>query len=185
MTHVLIPLADGCEEMEAVILIDTFRRAGWEVTAAGLKPGEVRASRGVRLIPDALWDEIDPGAFDMLVLPGGGGGTENLKKDRRVLEAVRSFQQAGKLVAAVCAGPLVLQEAGILEGRKATCHPSVAAQLTVPTRLPERVVIDRGVITSQGPGTSFEFALAIVAMVEGQARADAIGAALVLPSSPS
>lgn len=183
MTKVLVPLAEGCEEMEAVIIIDTFRRAGWEVSAVGLESGPVRASRGVQLLPDCSWEEIRPEEFDLIVLPGGGGGTDRLKADERVINTVRTFHADGKWVAAVCAGPLVLQEAGLLDGRRATCHPSVAEQLTSADRVSDRVVIDRGVITSQGPGTSFEFALAIIAEVDGQQKADQIGSAMVLPGS--
>jgi 4-methyl-5(b-hydroxyethyl)-thiazole monophosphate biosynthesis len=180
MARVLIPLADGCEEMEAVILIDTLRRAGWSVTSAGLKPGPVTASRGVRILPDVIWDDIRPADFDLLVLPGGGPGTENLRKDPRVLAAVREFDEQAKTVAAICAAPLVLQEAGILNGRRATCHPSVGDQLIATPRLNARVVIDHHLITSQGPGTTFEFALAIIRAVDGPGKADQIARAMVL-----
>lgn len=181
MTKVLVPLADGVEEMEAVIIIDTLRRAKWDVVSAGIREGEVVASRRVRLVPDCSWDEIDLSSFDMIVLPGGGGGTENLCKDERVLDAIRRFHREGKWVAAVCAGPLVLQEAGVLGGRKATCHPGVAEQLTTTERVEERVVTDGRIVTSQGPGTSFEFALALIAHVDGEETADAIAKAMVLP----
>lgn len=180
MTRALVPLAEGCEEMEAVIVIDVLRRAGWEVCAAGLRPGPVTASRGVRLMADCLWDEIDPMLFDLIVLPGGNQGTEQLRRDVRVLGALRAFHEAGKIVAAVCAAPLVLQEAGLLAGRKATCHPGAAPRLTVTKRLDERVVIDGRVVTSQGPGTSMAFALALVSIVDGEAHAEEIGRGLVL-----
>lgn len=180
MTKALVPLAEGCEEMEAVIVIDVLRRAGWEVCVAGLKPGPVMASRGVRLLADRLWDEIDPLAFDLIVLPGGAKGTENLRSDSRVIRALKDAAQRGKITAAVCAAPLVLQEAGLLGGRKATCHPGVSEKLTVPARSSERVVIDGRVVTSQGAGTTFEFALALVAMVDGPAAAEKIADAVVL-----
>lgn len=180
MTKALVPLAEGCEEMEATIIIDVLRRAGWEVCVAGLQPGPVVASRGVKLLADRLWDEIDPNAFDVIALPGGNLGTENLRTDARVLAALRILHDAGKIVAAVCAAPLVLQEAGLLAGRKATCHPGAAARLTVTPRRDERVVIDGRIVTSQGPGTSFAFALALVALVEGEERAKEIARGLVL-----
>ena len=178
----LIPLADGVEEMEAVILTDVLRRAGWTVTTAGMKPGPVSASRGVRLVPDAAWDDLDPAAFDALVLPGGAQGTRNLSAHEGVLAAVRAFDAEGRLLAAVCAAPLVLQAAGILgPDRRVTCHPAVRTQLREATYVDERVVEDGHRVTSQGPGTCFEFALALVARVEGRGRAAKLAAELCLP----
>lgn len=179
MTRVLIPVADGTEEMEAVIVADTLRRAKWEVVIAGLKEGPITASRGVRIIPDSTMDRVLPGAFDAIVIPGGGAGVANLAKDERVLNAVRTLHQAGKLVAAVCAGPLLLQAAGILDGRRATCHPAVAERLTRATRLDDAVVEDGNVITSRGPGTSIRFALKIIERVDGAATAAEVARAMV------
>lgn len=181
MPSVLIPLADGVEEMEAVILIDVLRRAGMDVTSAGLTGAAVTASRGVRLVPDKAWADIRPGSFDVLAIPGGAEGVNRLKADTRILNTVRVFHGAGKWIAAVCAGPLVLQEAGILTGRRATCHPGVAAQLTATARLDDRVVVDGHVITSQGPGTSFEFALALVRYVLDPEKARSLAKAMILP----
>lgn len=180
MPTVLVPLANGVEEMEAVIVIDVLRRAQWTVTAAGLDEGVIVASRGVRLVPDKPWSEIEPDAFDILMIPGGAGGTARLKADVRVLDVVRAFDRAGKPIGAVCAGPLVLQAAGILAGRRVTCSPAVTERLTVTPRLTDRVVVDGHLITSQGPGTSFEFALAMVRLVDGDAKADALAKGMVL-----
>ena len=180
MTTALVPLAHGVEEMEAVIVIDVLRRAQWAVTVAGVDTGVVTASRGVKLVPDAAWDAIDPASFDVLMIPGGAGGVDRLLSDPRVLKAVRAFHKAGKPIGAVCAGPLVLQAAGLLEGRKATCHPGVADKLTATQRLSDRVVVDGRLITSQGPGTSFEFALAMVRLVDGAAKAEALAQGMVL-----
>lgn len=184
MTRVLIPVADGSEEMETVIVADTLRRAKWEVVLAGLKDGPITASRGVKIVPDTTMARVDPAAFDAIVIPGGAGGVENLRKDERVLSAVRALRAAGKLVAAVCAGPLVLQEAGILDGLRATCHPGVASSLTRATRLEEPVVEDGGIITSQGPGTSFAFALRIVERFDGRAKGAEIARGMVLQKGP-
>lgn len=180
MTKALVPLADGCEEMEAVIIIDILRRAGWEVCVAALKPGTVTASRGVKLVADTLWDKVDPLSFDLIVLPGGAQGTENLRSDVRVVGALRAMAQRGKITAAVCAAPLVLQEAGLLAGKKATCHPGVVSKFSATPRVNDRVAIDGRIVTSQGAGTTFEFALALVAMVDGAAKADEISRAIVL-----
>jgi 4-methyl-5(b-hydroxyethyl)-thiazole monophosphate biosynthesis len=178
-TSVLIPLAEGVEEMEAVIMIDVFRRAGWRVDAVGLRAGVVEASRGVRIVPDKMWDEIDPHGYDVLALPGGNGGTQNLIKDERVLEAICHQHVAGKFVAAVCAGPLVLQRAGILDGVRVTCHPQVAKELTCGIWVDEPVVISNHIVTSQGAGTTFAFALSIISLLEGRKKALDICAGMV------
>ena len=170
MTRLLVPLAEGCEEMEAVITIDTLRRAKFEVVVAGVSAGVVTCSRGVKIVPDTAWEKIDPSSFDIIVIPGGAGGVANLRKDARVVEAIRRHAGAGKRVAAVCAGPLVLQDAGALDGKKATCHPGVAQELTRAKRLDEAVVVDGRVITSQGAGTTMAFALTIVSEVAGREK---------------
>ncbi len=180
MARVLVPLADGCEEMEAVIIIDTFRRAKWDVVAAGLKPGLVTASRGVKLMPDATWDQVDLKSFDLIVLPGGGGGTDNLMNDERVLAALRDFNARGKIIAAICAAPQVLQKAGVVDGKRITCYPGVASKIARAQRVDDIVVEDGNVITSQGPGTSFAFALAIIARVDGDAIAREVGAGMLV-----
>ena len=177
--NVLMPVADGSEEMEIVIVADILRRVPWNVIIAGLGTGAIRASRGVRLVPDAAWADITPETFDMLVIPGGRDGVTALAKDERVLASVRTFMANGKWVAAICAGPLVLQAAGVLKGRRATCHPGVAGELTQTPRLNDRVVVDGRLITSQAPGTAFEFALALIRAVEGNAKAAALAKAMV------
>lgn len=180
MPSALVPLTDGVEEMEAVIVIDALRRAKWRVVSAGMVPGVITASRGVKLAPDALWDDVARAEFDVLVLPGGAAGVAALSRDERVLQTVREFMRDGKIVAAICAGPLVLQAAGVLEGRRLTSHPAVKAQLTQGAWQTDRVVVDGRLITSQGPGTAFEFVLALVALVEGRTQARALGAAMLV-----
>lgn len=178
MIKVLVPLAEGVEEMEAVIAIDVLRRAGFTVVTAGLQAGPLTASRGVRLLPDTTLDAVRALDFDALVLPGGKG-VALLRQDARVLDAVRALHEAGRWICAVCAAPLVLQEAGILGGRRVTCFPGVAAQLTATARATERVVVDGKLITSQGAGTSLEFALAIVRALGGDALARTVGTEMV------
>jgi len=180
MTAAVIPLAEGVEEMEAVVVMDVLRRAGWLVTGAGLTAGPLTASRGVRLLPDTTWAELDLAAFDALVVPGGAGGVAALRQDGRVAAAARDFFQRGQWVAAICAGPLVLQDAGLLAGRRATCHPGVARELTTTPRVDEPVVVDGRLVTSQGAGTVLEFALTLVALVDGAARAGTIARAMAL-----
>ena len=180
MARVLVPMADGVEEIEAVIIIDTLRRAGWDVVSAGLHPGTITASRGVQLVPDTTWDAIDIDTFDIIALPGGASGAEALKTHPGVMAALRRHAASGKITAAICAAPLVLQEAGLLAGKSATCHPSLQNQLTSAEVQANRVVRDGVIITSQGPGTAFEFALTLVALVDGPQSADHLRSAMVL-----
>jgi 4-methyl-5(b-hydroxyethyl)-thiazole monophosphate biosynthesis len=180
MIRVLVPLADGVEEMEAVIVVDVLRRAQFEVTVAGLKPGVVTASRGVRLVPDLCWEELGGREFDLLMIPGGMEGTRRLMGDERVLARIRAMVETGQWVGAICAGPLVLQAAGVLKGRRVTCHPGVVDQLTATARLPDRVATDGRLITSQGPGTTFEFALEAIRKVSGDALAKRVAEELLL-----
>lgn len=182
MIKALVPLADGCEEMEAVIIIDIFRRAGWRVIAAATGGDMVHASRGVRILPDCRLDDVNEPDFDVIAIPGGIDGAKALARDERVLKTIREHAARGKMLAAICAGPLVLQAAGLLRGRKATCHPGVADQMAEPEVSHDRVVNDGNIVTSQGPGTAMEFALAIVAALDGEDAASAIETGLVLRS---
>ncbi len=179
MKKALVLLAEGCEEIEAVTVIDVLRRAEFQVVAAGLRDGALTASRGVKLVPDAALDAVNPLDFDAIVVPGGLGGVHKLSADPRVLDAIRAMHQARRWVCAVCAGPLVLQEAGILAGRRVTCYPTAAEQLTAAKRVNERVVVDDHLITSQGPGTSMAFALEIVRRVDSAATAQRVAAGLL------
>ncbi len=179
MPSALIPLADGVEEMEAVILIDVLRRAEWKVVSAGLREGAVKASREVRLLPDARWNEVNPEEFDWLILPGGLKGAQKLIADDRVIQALQRHARAGKKIGAVCAAPTVLHAAGLVEGRTITSHPSVKERLGSAKRLDDRVVIDDNLITSQGPGTTFDLALAIVASEEGEEKARRLAEAMI------
>ncbi len=166
--RVLIPLAEGVEELEAVTIIDVLRRGGIDVTSAAIGNAlTVVCARGVSLLADAKWADLSPADFDVLVLPGGGRGTEALANDARVLDAVRTFHAEEKLVAAVCAAPTVLAKAGILKGHKATCYPTCAPLLgTAYDEAP--VIADGNIITSQGPGTAMLFALVLVQHLVGE-----------------
>ncbi|MEI7435637.1 MAG: DJ-1 family glyoxalase III [bacterium] len=181
MAKVLMPLADGVEEIEAVVAVDMLRRAGWVVTVAGLTAGPITASRGVRMIPDTLLDDrISEQDFDVLLISGGSTGVANLRSDARVIALVKAFAAADKWIGAVCAGPLVLQAAGILKGRHATCHPGVAEKLTDPLRGVGPVVVDGRLVTSQGAGTMFLYILTLIRLVSGAAIARDVARGMVL-----
>lgn len=180
MAKVLVPLAQGCEEIEAVTVIDILRRAGIEVITAGLAAGPVRASRGTLLVPDAALDDVAGQAFDMVVLPGGMPGSAHLRDDARVLALLRRTAAAGNTVAAICAAPMALHAAGLLQGKRATGFPGVLEELPGShTCTGAAVETDGNVVTSRGPGTAMDFALALVERLAGRARREQVEAGLV------
>lgn len=172
MASVLVPLATGCEELEAVTIIDLLRRGGVEVVSAGLTDGPLKASRGVVLVPDTTLDEALKRDYDMIVLPGGGPGSEALAKDPRVISMLQRMAQAGKYTAAICAAPKALAAAGLLQGRRATSFPGSLAGLAISglIYLEESVVQDGHVITSRGPGTAIDFTLHLIELLAGPAK---------------
>ncbi|MEW6312755.1 MAG: DJ-1 family glyoxalase III [Pseudomonadota bacterium] len=181
MARVLVPLAEGCEELEAVTIIDLLRRAGIEVTSAGLRPGPVRASRGTVLLPDATLDDAAKYDYDMVVLPGGLPGADYLRKDGRVRAMLTRTVERGKFVAAICAAPRVLAEAGLLTGKRATGFPGTLDGVIGVNLRPEPVVRDGLIVTSRGPGTAMDFALELIELLSSRAKRDEVEAALQRP----
>lgn len=178
--RILVPLAEGFEEIEAVTIIDVLRRADLDVTTAGLAPGMIRGSHAIAVQPDAYLRDLDLATFTMLVLPGGQPGTRNLMADESVLNLVRRLHAAGRRTAAICAAPLVLHAAGVLRGVAVTAHPSVRKELAgALVQDAPRVVRSGSVITSQGAGTALEFALALVSDLCGPARAEELARSMV------
>lgn len=168
---VLIPMASGCEELEAVTLINIFRRAGFEVVTAGLevKTGVVKCARGTMILPDATLDHAITGDYDLVVLPGGQPGTDNLMRDERIIKLVQEMQSQDRYVAAICAAPMVLGKAGVLQGKSATSYPGCLDEMGLPgvNYLEDAVVVDGKIITSRGPGTAMDFALELVEIMAG------------------
>jgi len=184
MASVLIPLAEGCEELEAVTLIDLLRRAGITVTTASLSETlQLRASRQVGLVADTLLDTVVNDEFDMLLLPGGQPGTSHLNADSRIHALIRRLNKADKFIAAICAAPLVLAESGVLNGKRVTCYPGTldAETWTEIHICDDAVVIDNNVLTSRGPGTAMDFALAIIELLTDKATRDQVETGLVRP----
>lgn len=179
--RVLVPLAQGCEEMEAVTIIDLLRRAGIEVTTAGLDREPVKASRGTTLIPDAVLGDVLNSPFDMIVLPGGQPGTDNLANDERIIALLQRMASAGKSVCAICAAPAVLAKAGVLSGKRATSYPGVLDKMGLPgvTYTGAAVEQDGAIITSRGPGTALPFGLALIEALAGKEIRDRVDKALV------
>lgn len=183
MSKVLVPLAQGCEELEAVTVIDLLRRAGIDVVSAGLgAPGEaVRASRGTVLLPDIALDEALEQDYDMVILPGGQPGADNLDRDARIHKLLQKMAAHGKYTAAICAAPKVLADAGLLKNRRATSFPGSlnTAQLIGVDYQEAAVVRDGPVITSRGPGTAMDFALTLIEILAGKAKRDEVERSLV------
>lgn len=180
MHKVLVILAEGFEELEAVTVIDVLRRAEIEVVTAGLKEGPVTSARRIRIIPEMELEAVDAEDFDMVVLPGGQPGTNNLAADGRVKELVLQMQKKDRYTAAICAAPFVLSEAGVLETKKATSYPSFQDKLKAKSvSRDERVVIDGKVVTSQGPATALEFSLQLVEILKGKDKAAEIATAML------
>lgn len=182
MKRVLVPLASGAEEMETVIIVDVLRRAGVEVVLAGIEGRDpVRCSRSMKLVPDAALADAK-GVFDAIVLPGGAMGADNLAASKLVQDLLRKFEQEEKIVAAICAAPIALMAAGVGKGRALTSHPSVKEKLGgFGSYKEERVVRDGKFITSRGPGTAFEFALALIEDLLGSEAAEKVAAPMLLP----
>jgi len=180
MSKVLIPLADGFEEIEALAVVDILRRAEIEVVLAGLHEGAVRSARNINIIPDATLDSINAAAFDMIILPGGQPGTDNLNSDPRIHELLKEFDAREKLIGAICAAPIILASAGLLAGKHATSYPSYVNRLEGACYEDRQVVCDDRIITSQGAGTAISFGLEIVGRLVDRKKAAEIAAAMLV-----
>jgi 4-methyl-5(b-hydroxyethyl)-thiazole monophosphate biosynthesis len=170
MPSVLIPLAQGCEELEAVTVINLLRRAGIDVITASLDDQPVTAARGTRLLADTTLDAALQRDYDMVVLPGGQPGADNLDRDMRIRTLLQRMNQQGKYTAAICAAPKVLASAGLLAGKRATGFPGVLENLNLgDVQLSKQAVVTDGkVITSRGPGTAMDFALELIELLAGK-----------------
>ncbi len=178
---VLVPIANGTEEIEAVCIIDVLRRAGASVTVASVDTLQVTASRGVKLVADRLIANCVNETYDLIALPGGMPGAEHLRNSKDLEKLLKVQQQKGRFYAAICASPVVvLQHHGLLERRRATCHPSFIHQLENTDAIETRVVVDGTCITSRGPGTAIEFALKLVELLYDQQKAKEIAQHMVV-----
>jgi len=185
MACVLVPLAQGCEELEAITVVDLLRRAGIEVVTAGLDDQPVCASRGTTLVPDMTLDAALQKDYDMVVLPGGLPGADHLRDDVRIIRLLVQMKEAEKYTAAICAAPRVLAKAGLLDGKRATSYPGALDADSVPglDYVEQPVVTDGKVITSRSPGTAMDFALELIAILSGKQVRDEVEAGLQRPTS--
>jgi len=167
MSKVLIPLAEGFEELEAVSLIDVLRRAKIEVIVAGVGAKHVAGAHHIKIETECLVSQVSSDELDMIVLPGGWGGTHILAEDPDVQSLLKEMEAADKMIGAICAAPFALKQAGVLS-QDFTCYPSVEEDIGFDGYIHDKnIVIDGNVMTSRGPGTALCFGLAIVEKLKG------------------
>ncbi|NJK95410.1 MAG: DJ-1/PfpI family protein [Bacteroidales bacterium] len=172
MKKVFIHFADGFEEIEALAPVDILRRAGCEVSmvsVTGIK--QVTSSRGVKVIADKLFEEMNYDEADMLVLPGGMPGSRNLDQHDGLKAKLMEAANQGKYIGAICAAPMVLGHLGLLNGKRATCYPGNEPDLTGATCTHKGLEIDGNIITAKGAGVSIQFGLALAEVLVGSEKA--------------
>ena len=181
MSRVLVPLAQGCEELEAVTITDLLTRAGIEVVTAGLDDRPIKASRGMTLLASTTINKVINDSFDLVVLPGGLPGANHLRDNIHVQAILKHQIASNKPVAAVCAAPKALASAGLLEGKTVTCYPGSLKDsgLSNTKITTSPVEIDGNIITSRGPGTAMDFALTLIELLEGKQKRDEVNQQLV------
>ena len=179
---VLVPIADGTEEIEAVCIIDVLRRAGADVTVASVERAlQVTASRGVKIVADVLLEQCRDKTYDLIVLPGGIPGAEHLRDSQILQELLKRQHSEDRWYAAICAAPaVVLQPQGLLQGKRATSHPAFMERLDAARAETDRVVVDGRCITSRGPGTALEFALKLVEHLFGPSKAEEVANPMIV-----
>ena len=177
---VLVPLAQGCEELEAITITDLLTRAGVNVVTAGLDQQIIVASRGMKLVADKQLDDILEDDFDMIVLPGGLPGVDHLNNDQRLQTLIKRLANNNKYLAAICAAPRVLATAGLLDGKHVTSFPGALDKFPVKNMKYEEkaVVIDGNIITSRGPGTAMDFTLTLIELLMGVDKRNTVETAL-------
>ncbi len=181
MASVLVPLAEGCEELEAVTVIDLLRRADVSVSTASLDDNVIKASRGVTLVADYTLDSLINHHFDLIVLPGGLPGADYLNADPRIHELIEQTYQQGGAVAAICAAPKILATNGIANGKTMTCYPGAINPDDYPNiKITNHAIeIDQRIITSRGPGTAMDFALVLIEFLKDNASRKQVEQGLV------
>ena len=173
-------LGTGFEETEAIAPLDLLRRAGVQAATVGINGKVVYGSHKIGIEADKEIGEMDLTNLDMIVLPGGLGGVASIKASQPALEAVRFAWENGKYVAAICAGPTILAQLGITDGKNATCYPGCESQMGSANMVQAAAVTDGKVITGTSAGCAVPFGLALIAALKGQEAADAIAKQIVI-----
>lgn len=173
-------LGTGFEETEAIAPLDLLRRAGVEIATVGINGKVITGSHGIPVTADIELCEMDLAATDMIVLPGGLRGVNSIKASEKALEAVRYAYDNGKFVAAICAGPTILAQLGITDGRNATCYPGCEEQMGAANMVCAAAVTDGKVITGTSAGCAIPFGLALITALKGEEAAEAIAKQIVI-----
>jgi len=179
--HVLVAIATGSEEIETLTPVDILRRAGATVTLAAIGSSlEVSMSRGVKVRADDLLTNLASSVFDLIVVPGGQPGANNMRDDATLVAMLRRQKTEGRWISAICASPaVVLKTHGLIEQEPATCYPGMESALENKSEVNSRVVVAGRIITSRGPGTAMEFSLALVRALYGADKEQQVGHQLV------
>lgn len=177
--HVLVPLAEGFEEIEAVTIIDVLRRAGAKVTTVGLGKRNVTGSHGISIIADSVIEDEMNKDWDMIALAGGVPGAPNLSENEYVIKVIQEAAVVGKFIAAVCAAPIVLEKASVISGKNVTSHPSSAQKIISADHQGTRVVVDGNIITGQACGSAMEFAFKLVVALFGSKKVEEINKSIL------
>jgi 4-methyl-5(b-hydroxyethyl)-thiazole monophosphate biosynthesis len=177
---VIVPIADGSEELEAVCIIDVLRRAGAQVTVASVSGLQIVGSRGVKLMADRLVAECVNDAYDLVVLPGGMPGSEHLRDSKAVIHLLKQQAEEEKLYGALCAAPaIVLHHHGLIDGRRVACHPEFRHLITNAEVISGAVAVDGNVITGRGAGVAVEFSLTLVEYLFDREKASEVAEGMV------
>jgi 4-methyl-5(b-hydroxyethyl)-thiazole monophosphate biosynthesis len=176
--NILVPVANGIEELECVTIIDVLRRAGLAVRVSSIENREITGANGIKIIADSEFIDEVIEDYDAIILPGGTEGAEHFYDYTPLVQALTSFASTNKLIGAICASPaLVLARAGLLDSKRATCYPALKAKLKHYST--DAVIVDGNIITSQGPGTALTFALKLAEILAGAKIAQDIKAAML------
>jgi len=172
---IIVPFAEGFEEIEAVTIVDVLRRASIDVTTVCLKENPVTGSHNIKISCDRNISDIDPSDYDFIILPGGMPGSKNLKENGSVIDIIKDIDSRGGFIGAICAAPMVLGHTGVLDNKTATCFPGFEDQLGKADHRPEPVVVDGNIITGKGPACAVPFALRVIEMIKDKDTAQEIG----------
>lgn len=175
----IVYFAQGYEEVEAIAAVDVLKRADFEVIMVGVDGMVVQSTRGIKINMDLDIEQVDYEDVDVIVLPGGLPGVDNLEKNEKVKESIKLFKNQGKLIGAICAAPSLLGKLGVLQGVKATCYPGFEKYLEGAEYCDRTVVVDKQIITAKGAGVSLEFAFSIVQALKGKEFADKLRKSMI------
>ncbi len=186
MIRVALLLAKGFEEIEAIATVDILRRAGIAISLASIEDNLfVDGAHNIRIIADVMFDDLDVNSLEMVILPGGMPGSSRLLKHSGVIKLIQMIEKSGKFLAAICAAPIVLAEAGVLINKNAVCYPGFEPQLGGANLVQNGVVVDGSIITAKGVGLTYAFAFELVSILVGKEIAKEVQRKMLIPDTLS